>query len=134
MITLDKESQPLTTFLTPSGSFQWLSLPTGAANSPAHFSTAIDKILNYVPVLDKNGKPIFESENVVKLERNVLVDTVSYFDDIIVTSELRPTYEETLRQHFANLEKARAEGNEQKERFYEVAVRNLFEELQKCSS
>jgi len=35
-----------------------------------------------------------------------LVDTVSYFDDIIVTSELRPTYEETLRQHFANLELA----------------------------
>jgi hypothetical protein len=34
----------------------------------------------------------------------------------------------------ANLEKARAEGNEQKERFYEVAVCNLFEELQKCSS
>jgi len=105
-LRIDKESQPLTTFLTPSGSFQWLSLPTGAANSPAHFSTAIDKILNYVPVLDKNGKPIFESENVVKLERNVLVDTVSYFDDIIVTSELRPTYEETLRQHFANLELA----------------------------
>jgi hypothetical protein len=34
----------------------------------------------------------------------------------------------------ANLEKARAEGNEQKEKFYEVAVCNLFEELQKCSS
>jgi hypothetical protein len=33
-----------------------------------------------------------------------------------------------------NLEKARAEGNEQKERFYGVAVRNLFEEFQKCSS
>ena len=105
-LRIDKESQPLTTFLTPSGSFQWLSLPTGAANSPAHFSTAIDKILNYVPVLDRNGKPIFESENVVKLERNVLEDTVSYFDDIIVTSELRPTYEKTLRQHFENLEKA----------------------------
>ncbi len=42
----------------------------------------------------------------VKLERNVLEDTVSYFDDIIVTSELRPTYEKTLRQHFENLEKA----------------------------
>jgi hypothetical protein len=34
----------------------------------------------------------------------------------------------------ANLEKARAEGKEQKERFYGVAVCNLFEELQKCSS
>jgi hypothetical protein len=38
------------------------------------------------------------------------------------------------KRSIANLEKARAEGNEQKERFYEVAVHNLFEELQKCSS
>ena len=42
--------------------------------------------------------------------------------------------ESDYERSIANLEKARAEGNEQKERFYEVAVRNLFEELQKCSS
>ena len=105
-LRIDEASRPLTTFLTPSGSFQWLSLPTGAANSPAHFSHAINKILNYVPVLDEKGQPIYESKNVVKLVRDVLKDTVSYFDDIIVTSEAMPTYEETLRQHFANLELA----------------------------
>ena len=105
-LRIDKESQPLTTFLTPSASFQWLSLPTGAANSPAHFSVAIDKILNNRVVYDENGKPIFEEPNVVKLERDVLTDTLSYFDDIIVTGTLCNTYEETLRNHFANLEMA----------------------------
>ncbi len=34
----DEESSALTTFLTPSGSFQWISLPTGAANLPAYFT------------------------------------------------------------------------------------------------
>ena len=103
-LRIDEESRPLTTFLTPSGSFQWISLPTGAANSPAHFSTAIDKILNYAPVLNKDGKPVYESENVVQLERDVLSHTISYFDDIIVTSEVGNTYEESLKLHFANLE------------------------------
>jgi len=64
-LRITEDSRPLTTFLTPSGSFQWLSLPTGSANSPAHFSTAIDKILNYLPVLDEEGKPIYEEKNVV---------------------------------------------------------------------
>ena len=103
-LRIDKESQPLTTFLTPTASFQWLSLPTGAANSPAHFSVAIDKVLNNKVVYDSQGKPIFEEKNRVKLERDVLPDTLSYFDDIIVTGTLKKTYEETLKNHFKNLE------------------------------
>ncbi|MEG2013588.1 MAG: hypothetical protein RR063_10370 [Anaerovoracaceae bacterium] len=39
-LRIDEESRKLTTFLTPTGSFQWLSLPTGAANSPAYFTDA----------------------------------------------------------------------------------------------
>jgi hypothetical protein len=42
----------------------------------------------------------------------------------------RSNYERSI----ANLEKAKAEVNEQKERFYEFAVHNLLKELQKCSS
>jgi len=105
-LRIDKESQPLTRFLTPSGSFEWLSLPTGAANSPAHFSVAIERIIHNKPVKDANGDPIFESPNVVKLERDVLTDTEAYFDDIMIASSLCPTYEETLKQHFSSVEKA----------------------------
>jgi hypothetical protein len=41
--------------------------------------------------------------------------------------------ETDYQRSVANLEKARAEGDEHHERFYKLAVRNLFEELQKCS-
>jgi hypothetical protein len=41
--------------------------------------------------------------------------------------------ERDYQQSVANLERARAEGDEHNERFYELAVHNLFEELQKCS-
>ena len=37
--------------------------------------------------------------------------------------------ESDYERSVAALEKARAEGNEQEERFYEVAVHNLFEEF-----
>ncbi len=59
---------------------------------------------NY-PVLG-NIRYIFESPNVVKLERDVLTDTEAYFDDIMIASSLCPTYEETLKQHFSSVEKA----------------------------
>jgi len=105
-LRIDEESRPLTTFLTPTGSFQWLALPTGAANSPAHFSVAMDKILQNKIVLDKNGLPIYDRPNEVRLEKDPLPDTISYFDDIVIASELRPTYAETLKLHFESLEKA----------------------------
>jgi hypothetical protein len=41
--------------------------------------------------------------------------------------------ETDYQRSVANLERARAEGDEHNERFYELAVHNLFEELQKCS-
>ena len=103
-LRIDPESRALTRFLTPTGSFEWLALPTGAANSPAHFSVAIERIIHNKPVLDANGKPIFEKPNFAKLERDVLPNTAAYFDDIIIASELYPTYEETLVQHFKSLE------------------------------
>ena len=103
-LRIDALSRPLTTFLTPTGSFQWLSLPTGAANSPAYFTEAANKILHYEPVLDSAGNPVYESENVVKQKRSVLKDVVNFFDDIIITSILKPTYKDTLDEHFGNLE------------------------------
>jgi hypothetical protein len=58
-LRISEESKPLTTFLTPSGAYQWLTIPTGAACSPAYFIDAINRILQNKPVLDKNKKPIF---------------------------------------------------------------------------
>ena len=101
---IDEESQPLTTFLTPSGSYRFKSLPTGAAGSPALFAEVSNRMLNFKPVLDQDGKPIYDAPNLVRQEPSPLEHTVSYFDDIVVTSTAKPTFEETLREHFENLE------------------------------
>ena len=82
-----------------------MSLPTGAANSPAYFTDACNKILHYEPCYDDKGNLIYESENVVKQKRSTLKDVCNYFDDILITSPLKPTYGETLKAHFDILEK-----------------------------
>jgi len=105
-LRIDEESRKLTTFLTPTGSFQWLSIPTGAANSPVYFTDACNKILHYEPEYDKNGNLIYEAPNIVKQKRSVLKDVCSYFDDILVTSPIKATYAEILKAHFVTLEKA----------------------------
>ncbi len=104
-LKIDQESQKLTTFITPTGSFQWLSLPTGAANSPAYFTDACNRMLHYEPEYDQDGNLIYEANNVVKQRRSVLTEVCNYFDDILITSTLKPTFKETLDAHFKNVEK-----------------------------
>ena len=104
-LKLDEESRSLTNFLTPTGCYQWLSVPTGAANSPAYFTEACNKILHFEPVLDEDGKPVYETNNVVKLQRSIIPEVTSYFDDILITSKLQPTWELTLNSHFSALER-----------------------------
>jgi hypothetical protein len=103
-LRIDEESRPLTTFLTPTGKYYWLSLPTGAACSPAYFIDAMDRILHSKPVYNERGELEYESPNKVKLERDELKFCLSYLDDIICSTKLFKTYEETLRFHFKCLE------------------------------
>jgi len=105
-LRMDNMSRPLTTFLTPSGSYQWLSIPTAAANSPAYFTEAAEKILHFDPVRDEEGEIVYEEPNKVKLIKNPLKYSTSFFDDILITSTLQKTYEETLKVHFKNVEEA----------------------------
>jgi hypothetical protein len=105
-LRIDEESRPLTTFITANGSYQWLSLPTGAANSPIHFANAINRVLQYEPVLDDQGNFIYESKNVIKQEKKVLPHTTSYFDDILIASDWKNTFSEMLISHFQNVEEA----------------------------
>jgi hypothetical protein len=104
-LKIDEQSKPLTTFLTPRGAYQWLSIPTGAACSPAYFIDAVNRILHYKPVLDDEGKPVYESKNKVKLERDVMSHSFHYFDDIVCSTKPKRTYKETLDYHFECLEK-----------------------------
>ena len=81
-------------------------MPTGSANSPIHFTNALNKILNYKVCKDKNGKVIYTSPNVVKLEKDPLLMSSNYCDDVITTSYTKQTYELTLDSHFDLLELA----------------------------
>jgi hypothetical protein len=104
-LRIDEESRKLTTFITSSGSYRWLALPTGAANSPAYFTDACNRILHYAPEYDDEGNLIYESKNVVKQKRDVLEHVCNYFDDILATSPLKSNYQETLDFHFSIVEK-----------------------------
>ena len=55
---------------------------------------------------DKMGNIIFEEPNVVKQKHDPLPFVTNYLDDILITSELKETYEETVAQHFINVEAA----------------------------
>ena len=65
----------------------------------------MDRILNYKPVYDSKGNVIYEEKNKVKLESDPLKFCLSYLDDIICSTKLYKTYEETVKNHFACLEK-----------------------------
>jgi transposase InsO family protein len=105
-LKIDEESSKLTTFLTPSGSYQWLSLPTGSANSPAYFTDCMNKILHHKPIKNRNGEIIFEEPNVVKQTYDPLPFVTNYLDDILITGELKTTFSETVEEHFRNVEAA----------------------------
>ena len=104
-LRISEESKSLTTFLTQKGVYQWETIPTGASCSPSFFVDAINRILHYKPVLDKHGNPIYDQPNKVRLVRDVLPFSFHYFDDIICSTELKSTYQETMDYHFECLEK-----------------------------
>ena len=79
-LKLDEESISYTTFLTMHGAYQWLSIPTGAACSPAYFIDCVNKILHNRPVYDSKGNLVYEGPNKLKLERDVLQNSFHYFD------------------------------------------------------
>jgi len=102
-LKMDEKSRPLTTFLTPNESFWWISLPTGLASSPIYFEKFYNKILHFEPVLDEKGNPVFEKDHIVKMVRSPLTNSINFFDDIITCSEMKETYELSLRKHFHSL-------------------------------
>ena len=103
-LKVDEPSRVLSTFITPTGSFRWTSVPTGMANSPSYWADASERMIHSEPVLDEEGKPIYECKNVVKLKHDPLPWVKHYFDDILSTSPLRNTFHETLKLHFEILE------------------------------
>ena len=103
-LKVDEASRALSTFLTPTAAYQWTSVPTGMASSPAYWAEVSQRMIHSEPVLDDNGKPIYECKNVVKMVPSPLKWVRHYFDDILSTSPLKNTFHETLVEHFRILE------------------------------
>lgn len=103
-VRIDEESKALTTFLTSKSQYVWNCLPTGAACSPSHFVDVMKRILHNKPEYDSKGHVIYEAPNKVKMKADELKFCLAYLDDIICSTKLCRTYEETVKFHFSCLE------------------------------
>jgi hypothetical protein len=94
-LKLDENIRSLTTSLTPTSSYQWLSLLVGCASSPAHLKVFCKKIIHFEPERYKKGNPIFDSPNVVKLRPDTIKYVTNYVDNILVATRFEKTYDES---------------------------------------
>jgi len=103
--TLTKESRPLTTFLTPLGSYYYNKLPQGLSVSCEVWSRVVNKMIHHKPVLDKSGSPIYEAKNMVKMEEDRIDSALIFFDDLLIHTPMELTYKLTVEKHYIQVEK-----------------------------
>jgi hypothetical protein len=104
-ITLSPDCRHLTRFATQTGSYTFKSLPMGINLAPQCLAEIAHRMIHMRPLLDKDGEPIFEEENVVKMVNDALPGVHIFYDDVLMTSKMYPTYEETIKNHYKLVER-----------------------------
>ena len=99
-ISICKESQELSTFMTAYGPFRLTCLPTGFHSAPDILMRYLDKVVNYIPVRDENGKIKYDDKGYPIMTHSPLVGVLCYFDDIIMMTKMEKTFEASLEKHF----------------------------------
>jgi hypothetical protein len=99
-IELTEESKKLTMFQTSFGHYYLHTLATGMSSSPQALSAFVDKMINYVPVLDKQGQVMYDKRHYPIMVNKVMEEIQVYYDDILIFTKPRNTYTETLEAHF----------------------------------
>lgn len=97
---LDPESKQYTRFCTSSGQYVFNKLSQGLCSSPAVFAELGDRIINYIPIYDKNGELVYEKPNLVKMKYAPLTGVYIFYDDVLIASDLKETYKESVKEHF----------------------------------
>ena len=104
-LSLDKESRKLTMFTTCQGNFLFKRLPMGLAQSPSSFSVVANNLIHTKPAKDSKGQIIYDSPNLVRLEPDFEENVLIYFDDVLIFSEFREDYIQTMEHHFDIVER-----------------------------
>ena len=86
------------------GSFDSAKLSTGLALAPEVFQRYARRMLHMKPVLDSEGKPVYEAPNVVKLIDDPLIGVEHFFDDVFMMTPAYATWELTLEAHARTVE------------------------------
>ncbi len=98
-IKISKDSRWITLFVCPLGSYWFKTLPLGLKNAPAIFEQYAQRMLHMLPEMEK-GTPIFEKPGIVRMYPARLSDLHSFFDDVLIATAPRATFDLTIKAHF----------------------------------
>ena len=104
-ISLDPSCKHLTRFAVQTGSYVFKNLAMGLSGSPEIFANYAYQMIHMTPKLDNQGKPCFTEKNRVHLIDDYMDGIFVFYDDVLITSEWKGTYEATLSNHFKLVEK-----------------------------
>ena len=104
-IELHPDCRHLTSFLTVHGSFYSNRLHTGGVGSPTILHRFIDRILNFVPKKDKDGNIIWDEESIAQLFFDPVLNTLVFFDDIIIYTPFIESHAKSRDYHFSVVKK-----------------------------
>ena len=104
-ISIHPDCRKYTQFATQIGAYQMNSLCTGLASSPSILARFTDMIINHVPSRDKNNTIIFDDNGYPLMLPDYLDFCDTYYDDIVVFTPAKDTYEESVKFHFQCIEK-----------------------------
>ena len=77
----------------------------GMVFSPASFDEYAQKVVHYTADRDKNGHIIRDEKGVVSMSYNPLESSHVFYDDILCSSDLKETSDQTIEEHFRQVEK-----------------------------
>lgn len=98
-IDITEDSKPLTIFSCSLGSFAHKKLPTGLRTSPEALNRFVAKAIHYEPIFDEQGNQQWEKDGTLKMKYAPISNALFIYDDVLIFSEAKGTYEASLKAH-----------------------------------